>query len=96
MTDERCCDVCGQAVTHFRRVCAGDGRVHRHGMVHTLLRGSTNDLVYLGVDCGCADKDASKWGRSDADEPADPDTDAPSFAERQAADAKRAREAGRP
>ena len=66
LDDQRTCDVCGAAVTSHRRTCAGDGRVHRHGMVHTILRGSTNDLVFLGVECGCADKDALRWGKTDA------------------------------
>jgi len=56
------CDICKQKVQTFKTACDGDGSPgHHHGMVHTLLRGRTNDLAYVGAECGCAEKDAATW-----------------------------------
>lgn len=55
------CDICKAEVKEFKRTCDGDGRVHHHGAIHTILRGSTNDLALVGKDCGCGEKDARGW-----------------------------------
>jgi hypothetical protein len=56
------CDICHMAVPNTKRSCSGDGSPgHHHGMVHTLLRGRTNDLAFVGVECGCAEKDVAAW-----------------------------------
>ena len=55
------CEICGKEVATFKRECDGDGRIHHHGRVHTSLRGSTNDLALVGVECGCAEADAATW-----------------------------------
>ena len=61
------CDICGKSgmlVQTFKRSCDGDGSPgHHHGMVHTLLRGRTNDLARVGVECGCAEKDRAAWAQ---------------------------------
>lgn len=52
------CEICNtnKGSAH---ICNGDGRRHRHGAVHTYLRGNTNDLAWL---CGsCHDKDRQAW-----------------------------------
>jgi hypothetical protein len=59
------CDICqrsGMLTGDFKRACDGDGSPgHHHGMVHTLLRGRTNDLAAVGISCGCAERDRIKW-----------------------------------
>lgn len=55
------CDICHQTVATYKRVCDGDGGIHHHGRVHTSLRGETNDLAFVGVECGCAAADTATW-----------------------------------
>lgn len=55
------CEICDTEVSSLKRICDGDGRVHHHGAIHTSLRGSTNDLAYVGKECGCAEKDRQGW-----------------------------------
>lgn len=57
------CEICGAVVQTFKRACDGDGRVHHHGLVHTRLRGESNDLALVGVECGCADRDRASWAK---------------------------------
>jgi hypothetical protein len=63
------CEICGKEVEHLKRICDGDGQVHHHGAVHTMLvNGSTrNHLALVGVECGCAILDKTLWntGRSE-------------------------------
>ena len=55
------CETCKKEVKSFKHYCDGDYKVHGHGAVHTFLRGNINDLAYIGIECGCAEKDKIAW-----------------------------------